>query len=134
MATASTSSVDPSKVALQSTVMCIREQIMEYFKGTCIERLTTNHNVQLVPLRRYMGRGEYQYIRQRMEREQACFVTVGGVPILTIKKSPSKIIFHEVSLKRSPQFRYIYKELEAFMELYLGAIEKEVNQDAIRYA
>lgn len=113
---------------VETTIMAIREQLMEYFKGTCIERFTTESNITLRGSN-YIGRHNYE--REDYERRRPCEVLIADVPIMTLKKSADEIVFYDKILGRSPQFRKVKKELELFLKRYLQAIEVKHEEGEI---
>ncbi len=116
---------DPVEVGIQTTVMAIREELMKYFKGTCIERFTADRNVSIQHIE--VGHMNYQYERRQFENEYACMIWVGSVPILTVKHATDRIIFHTVVLDRSPQLRRMREGVEQFMEKFLMGVDKEYS-------
>jgi hypothetical protein len=124
--------VETKELGLKATTMAIREVLMEYFKGTCIERLTDNHSVRLI--NGISSRGEYQYIRREQENQRPMIVMLNNIPIATVQHAPEKIIFHQRVLTRSPEFREIYKELKLFMDKYLVGVEAKHSRKGVFYA
>jgi len=126
-------SSDTKEIALQATVMALREECMGYFKGNCVDRLTTNRNLSVVPLSQY-AETRMSYQRRELENTNPVLIAIGGVPIMTLKQAPDRVIFHTKALNRSPQLRYIYAELEEFFKMYLPAVTKQQNEEAVKYA
>lgn len=124
MGTSSIDRIDPVELGIQTTVMAIREEIMGYFKGTCIQKFTAEQNVRV---RTINIRADYQYERRQWENERPSIVWLGSVPILTVKHSPDRVIFHDTVLSRSPQLRQVKVGVEQFMEKFLRGVEKEYN-------
>jgi len=116
-------SVQQVDIGIQTIVMAIREELMSYFKGTCVQRLTTGSNVRMSTVGEHME--NYQYVRRQAQNEQAQILWVGTAPILTVKQAPDRIIFHLTVLNRSPQMREINKGVQKFIEQFLIGIEKE---------
>lgn len=117
--------------SILATTMAIREQLMEYFKGTCVERFTDGSNVFL---RELGGSSRYQYQRENTMRTRPCELMLGDLPLLKVQKMPDKVIFYEKILTRSPQLQAVYQELQTFLDKYLGAIEVEKDQRGVIYA
>lgn len=108
------------------TVMAIREEIMQYFKGGCVEKLTQNTNVRL---RRVHSDVNYNYERLEMDIHRPSRIWIGQVPIMSVESAPDKMTFHKVTLSRSKQFRRIMQELEEFASKYLQGVER-IYEDA----
>ena len=49
-------------------VMRIREMLMEYFKGTCVESFVNAPNISLTGITRPRGAYQYQRVQQQNER------------------------------------------------------------------
>jgi hypothetical protein len=118
-------------LAIQTTVMAIREEIMQYFKGSCIEKLTENTNVRLVFKDQ---RSNYFYERRDAENRQPALIFIGGVPVLGVQHAPDKITFYTGTLKRSKQLAQVMVELEKFTKDYLGAIERSYHANTVTYS
>lgn len=121
-----------SKISIEVTTMAIRETLMEYFKGTCVERLTENSSVRLrnIPA----SERQYQYQRREYENKKPMTVMLGGLPIATVQKAPEQIKFHDKVLTRSPQLREVYRRLQHFMDKYLQGVEVKHNRKGVFYA
>lgn len=115
------------KELITPTVIAIREQLMEYFKGTCIERFTTNGSVRL------RGDGSpqrYAYQRREFELALPSILWISDVPILSLNRNPESILFHS-TLDRSPQFRAIKGEVNKFMHNYLAGVQVSYEPEKI---
>lgn len=117
-------------IEVQTTVMAIREELMNYFKGTCVERVTTDRNIRTVGLGATRG---YYYLRRQTENESPRLLLIGDVPIATLRLSPDRVTFHRGSLSRSKQLREVYALLEEFMHDYLAGVGKEYNDANVFY-
>lgn len=103
------------------TIMAIREILMQYFKGTCVEIMTSSANVQLI--RDWSNQGtSHQYERLANEANNKCVLRCGGVKLFTLSSTPKKIVFYSC-LDRSPQLREVKKEIAEFMHDFLGAVD-----------
>lgn len=121
------------EVGIQATIMAVRESLMEYFKGTCVERFTENTNIRLVNANRGQ-RAEFQYLRQAAENQSPMIVLLGGLPIMTVQRSPERVVFHGKVLTRSPQLTQVYDGLKEFMEKYLNGVEVSHSKKGVFYA
>lgn len=124
---------DNTEIAIQTTVMALREQLMEYFKGTCIERFTENTNIRFINAST-RGRANFSYLRREAENQRPMIVMLGGLPIMTVQRAPEVAVFHATLLTRSPQLRQVYQELKVFMDKYLGGVETKHSRKGVIYA
>lgn len=118
-------------LAIETTVMGIREELMQYFKGTCIDRVTTSRNIRRVPVGR--ARGGYYYQRRQADNEKAEVLLIDNVPIATLRMAPERIVFHRATLGRSKQLRKVHDMLEEFMKDFLAGVTKEYNDAHILF-
>lgn len=128
-----TDRLSDEQIALEATVMALREEIMSFFKGSCITRVAQTEAIRTVELSEYQSRPRYAYQRQRLATQKPTMLFLGDAPILTVSKQPDTIVFHTTVLGRSPQFRAVHAELEEFVERYLRGIKKEVNSGPVFY-
>ncbi len=112
---------------IEATIMVIREELMSYFKGTCIDRIPVGTAVTV----RELGESEGGYFFERRERDlaQARVIGIGYSPILKVRHNPEQVEFITPVLKRSPQLKLVQKELEKFLKTYLSGIERKYNAD-----
>lgn len=125
-------STDKTKLGIETTAMIIRERLMIYFKGSCVERLLSSGNVSLKEVNPGF-RGEFQYVRQKAKKQDKRIVFVGSAPILTIQHVPDKVIFNQKVLRRSPELREVELLLFRFFREYLPAVEIEENNGAVTW-
>lgn len=112
----------PKDMGLQATVMAIREEMMNYFKGTCVDRVTDNRNVHLTRLP--SDRLPYQYQRIEQERKRITGLYVADVLLFTLQLEPDRVLFGK-ELDRSPQLREVKKAVDKFMERYLAGVSRD---------
>jgi hypothetical protein len=116
--------MDDQSHGVIATTMALRERTMEYFKGTCIARLTNASNIRLEEVPLPPGR-LHQYIREQHQREDARLVKLGSVHIMTLKRAPDTITFHMERLNRSKELRAVHLELEKFVSSFLMGVQKD---------
>jgi hypothetical protein len=116
--------ISKDQIALESTVMAIREHLMEYFKGTCVERMTTNTNVAMQGIE---GNAQYQYERIIHNNQNPKLLKIGQVPIAKVHKASDTIVIFTSVLDRSRQLRQVRRMLEEFMDDYLAGVIKEYS-------
>lgn len=120
------SRLDPDQISLEATVMALREELMSYFKGSCVSRVTAKRNVQRVSLGDFRPR-VYRYQRELLAKQEPCILLLGGAPLCSLQHAPEVITFHARVFNRSPQLRQVRRELEKFLNSYLGGVKKEEN-------
>lgn len=121
------------EIGVKATTMAIREQLMNYFKGTCVETLTEGSPVYVTSARAN-SRENFRYLRLQDEQQNPCYVMLGDLPIMTIQKVPDRVVMSKALLTRSPQLREVYAEITDFLEKYLIGIEVEHDERGIVYA
>ena len=104
---------------IQSTVMAIRENIMEYYKGTCIERLTSSN----ISRREVSHNYNYHYERDNYHLMDEQQLMIGSIPILNLKKHPEITILYGETLGRSKSFRAVNEGIEYFFAKHLDYVE-----------
>lgn len=100
------------------TLLSIRETLMEYFKGSCVQKVTSNSNVRL----NIMQISEATPQRWWRSFESPCLLLLSEVPIATLGKNPDTITFHVDVVRRSPQLRQIRGRLDKFLSEYLPGV------------
>lgn len=106
---------------IEATMMAIREYLMAYYKGSCIEQLTGDNNVRLSPV--YMdlpGRRMHQRTLAKQQNHQS--LHINGVHIATLQEMPSNLTLHNTALFRSPELREIRLKTIKFMGQYLRGV------------
>ena len=107
---------------ITATVMNIREALMGYYKGTCVEKLTLSGNIRLV--RDYQIRGsQHLYERRELELADKNILLIGNLRVFTLTHNPNKLVFYS-ALDRSPQLMEVKKGIEAFVDEFLMGVEK----------
>lgn len=114
---------------IQATIMAIREEVMRYYKDTCIERVTSNRNVN----RRYLGdyindRPPYQYQRELRQRQDAQLLLIGQFPIAVLRKQPDQLMYVKHVLKMSPGLKQVDEGLHDLIERYLRGVVTSDNK------
>lgn len=114
------------------TTIAIREVLMEYFKETCIQRMTKGGNVNLHELstnRRGLNREE----RWRMSFKRPCLLLLDEVPLATLGKDPDTLIIHSDVMNRSPQLKKVQTGMEKFMKTFLSEVKLRYRKGGVFY-
>lgn len=129
MATA-VSSIDED---VNLTVMALREKLMEYFKGGCVESVVYCDKIAVLNLENYQPRGDYQYQRRALIAKKPRLVMLSKVPLFSMAKVPDTVTFHEQVLNRSVELQQVYAGLGEFMQKYLPGVQVKVNRERVTY-
>lgn len=119
------------KDGVDVTVMAIREQLMLYFKGTCINRFSEI----AVSVERDMSDEERQYQYQR--RQNNLVAKSGlyfyGSMIMRLERHPNRVTFYTNVFTRSICMVEVQERVKQFLETYLGSVElKEKDTFSLR--
>lgn len=117
--------------AMDATVMAIREELMMYYKGNCVDKFVYG-NVGLESLENTV-RGEHRYLRRENEIHQPTMLTLGRNPIMKLHKMPNELVFNELILQRSPEFTEVYARIEKFMHKYLRGVRIKANKEPVAW-
>lgn len=116
--------------AIRHIVMASREELMSYFKGTCISRVVTQSlGRQLVYFHdiAYGERTNYFYQRREYSNTQPKRLYLDQIPILEVGKAPDTVAFYPGVMQRSPEFQMIDTHLRSFFKKYLAGIKVTEN-------
>lgn len=118
--------------SIEITMMGIREALMNYFKGTCIDYVTNQAGINLVS--GYSSSYNFRYEQRQRENQRFSILLLGDtVPIFAVQKAPDKIIYYTDVLNRSKQLRQAHQMIDEFMRRYLGAVEREEQHGSVCY-
>ncbi len=120
--------LDKRKLDIETTTVAIREAIMSYYKGTCVERMVDPNNIHIHPIE--VNR-RYQYEREISGIRSPSRLWIGNAPIMELWKNSNKVIYYDVVLKRSPELRIIRSKLTKFFREYLKDVKVEVQHGTI---
>jgi hypothetical protein len=119
---------------LYPVIMTIRESMMEYFKGDCVQRLTRRSGVKLLPRNEWNNRrlrGHERFIANQQDRK---LMVIHKTPILGLNKEPNTVVLYTSVLNRSEEMRMLKVEIKAFIKTYLKGVKvEEDNSDAISF-
>ena len=116
---------------IDATVMLIRELLMEYFKGTCIERMTTVNNVYVESVRQG---GQYNYQRREARNRDVRQLYISGIPILEMQHNDDTITLFTKVLRRSPEFKAVEQGILKFLNTYLLGVKVKNSRKGVFYA
>lgn len=104
------------------TVMNIRELLMGYFKGSCVDKLTSSGNINLIKDYRYTSQ-QHLYERRELELQDKSILVLGDLKLFTLYKNPNKLVFYSI-LERSKELKEVKTGIETFMDEFLAGVEK----------
>lgn len=108
-------------IGIETTMMAIREYVMGYYKGTCIEKVTGDNNISLRSP--YMlEREPHAYQRQITKQKDIQYLQIADVLIATLQRMPLILTLHNTALHRSPELREIRLATLKFMHRYLRGV------------
>lgn len=117
-----------SKIAIdqgiQATVMGIRECLMDYFAGGCVDRMTSG-NIMTRPIEMPANR---RYLRNRMTLDRYTVVFIQDVPVLVMLSNPDRVILQAKVFDRSREFQRVGRGVERAIRKYLKDVTVEVNE------
>lgn len=99
------------------TLIAIRELLMEYFKGDCIERVTDGGNVMI-----HFEQGHGRAGRWYASFKRPGYLMLSDVVLARLGQEPDTIEFQRV-MARSPQLKAIHKGVNKFLKNYLPGVE-----------
>lgn len=121
---------DTDNVAV--TVMALREVLMEYFKGSCVQKMTKNSNVRLYDINQ-STRGMTRAERWRLSFKQPSILLLDNVPLATLGKEPDTVTIHSSVTDRSKQLREIEEGLQKFLRTYLPGVRVVKRKGSVFY-
>lgn len=109
---------------IQCIVMAIREEMMTYFKGTCVSRLSQDCSVYTddVPMQTDRRR-PYYYERREYDRMSPRRLILSGVSLAEMRHNDDMVIFPIWTVNRSPEFKEIHRQIKAFFHKYLQGVQ-----------
>ena len=115
-------------IPLEITFLAVREELMQYFKDYCFDKLIARTNVSV---RRTEGMYGHAYERRESENTRPSVLYIGDVPIASLKREPDSIIINRCIMNRSKELKAIMHKIDEFLNEFLRGVRKEYNDDAI---
>jgi hypothetical protein len=120
------------RAGIQTAAVGIRENLMEYFKDSCVDRVSQHNDTYLRPANR-----ETMYYFERRERdiaqENVLKIRHNDVTLARLRKEPDQITFYGKVITRTPEMTMLYAEVRTFIEKYLQGV-KSVEDNDVRLA
>lgn len=120
--------LDKRKLDIETTVMALRERIVSYFNGSCVDMMVEAHNIAIHPMN---AQNRYQYQRELIDVRNPSILWVGNAPIMEMWKNGNKVVYYDLVLKRSPELRIVRSKLTKFFREYLKDVKVEVKHGTI---
>lgn len=113
-------SVEEVDKGIEYSIYSIRECLMEYYKGDCVDRVIHN-NVSMRSEFRILGRNSE---RSAYESEYPCTLDIeSGRTILKLQHDPNTVTFLDKTLNRSKIMRGVRAGIEDCLEKYLPHVQ-----------
>jgi hypothetical protein len=111
--------MEPAKTfdSVEPTIMAVREELMAYFTGGCVDVVTKNSGVRRVTTPQPRLPHGYQRDEQALHNRQTILLNSVGIAVVEYK--PDTIFLLEHTLHRSPQMRQLRSGIERFIQRYL---------------
>jgi hypothetical protein len=112
--------MEPTQISslVQNAIMAVREEVMCYFKGTCVERFadTTGLSLRELPI---SDNGNRYHNRRVAQARQGHVLMFNEKPLLSMEHNPDELTFHT---SMNPDRKAIKKAVEAFAHKYLPGV------------
>lgn len=106
--------------------MAIREAVMEYYKGTCIQGFNrlSNYNVgtSRIPLENDGTRRNFNYEREDHQRRNPIAYYLDNAKMFELWRDGHEVIFQPSVMRRSPEMSAAYDQIRAFFDKYLASV------------
>lgn len=119
---------------VQDFTMCLREQIMDYYKGSCVTRFNSpySHGIQIQSIElQVSGRRSYQYERRLHNNRAPRRLYFQGSPLMELWKNPDEVTLFMHVLTRSPELSEVHQQLTTFFTKYMKGVK--LNENNTRY-
>lgn len=111
--------------------LCVREQIMRYFKGDNIPLLIGRRDVG-VYVRNLESPGHYYSDRREAENRNAKQLLIGDVPVCKVMNAPASITIYDAAFENRPkEFTKIREEIVKAAGKYLMGVKLEHTDDSL---
>lgn len=97
------------RARLEPTVMAMREEIMKYFRGTCVRSVVTNSNIN------YNNK----------------YLTIGCTPFAILERQPDTLTILCVAANRSKELRFIKRSIKRFMAEFLPDVKVKESRKGV---
>lgn len=106
--------------------MVLREAIMDYYKGTCIQAFGSLSQYSIrrdrVPLKNDGTRRNFNYEREEHQRRNPLIYYLGGSRMFELWKYDHEVIFDPVVMRRSEELSAAYDQLTDFFNKFLPSV------------
>lgn len=120
----------PSSLDTDETIMAIREELMEYYKGSCVSQLASHEGISITPVRERSG-GDHYYLRREEENRDPQVLYWRDTPLFTMERQPAQLTLHTRYITKSDALRTIRAGVEDFMGKYLMGIPVATSNDEV---
>lgn len=113
--------------------MALREGLMEYYKGTCIDNLNKyyRHGIEFrgqpIEFDRSVQHRAYNWQRDEHNQINPMTVMFYDSPLMLLRHQPDTATFIMPTLTRSEELKAVYGKVRSFFEMYLSGVKLEEN-------
>lgn len=118
------------EMGIDLTTMAIRENLMQYFKGSCIDSVIAQTNVGMASVNHITHR--YQYQREEFRRLNPQAIYIGQEMFMRLER-PAKAILYMNQFNRSPELTEVGNRLKTFFNDYLIGVEVTEDNENYRH-
>lgn len=119
---------------LETTTMAIREHLMTYFKGTCVDRMIRQSNISTRSVSDYrLARPQFIFQRRENEIRGESFLFIDDTILMRLSHEPEMILMYDKVFARSTEFAKVKLNIENFMAKFLPPV-KVAHSDVTRFS
>jgi len=118
--------------------MALREAIMDYYKGTCIQSFGSLSQYYVgcsrIPLQNDGSRRNFNYERDEHQRRNPIIYRLDNAPMFELWKYDHEVIFDPIVMRRSEELSMAYDQILSFFNKFLPSVtiverETEYSRD-----
>lgn len=107
--------------------MVLRESIMDYYKGTCIQSFGSMSRYSVgrngIPLPNDGSRRNFNYEREEHNRRNPVAYYLGDSKMFELWRDDHEVVFHPSVMRRSEYISVAYDQLQEFFNKFLPAVK-----------
>lgn len=106
--------------------MALREAIMDYYKGTCVQGFSSLSQYSVgytrIPLPNDGTRRNFNYEREEHQRRNPLMYHLDGTIMFELWRDPHTATFHPSIMRRSEELSVAYDQLREFFDKFLPSV------------
>lgn len=119
-------SLDEIQDGVRGFSMVLREAIMDYYKGTCIQSFGSLSRYDIrrngVPLQNDGTRRNFNYEREEHNRRNPVAYYLGDSKMFELWRDDHEVVFHPSVMRRSEYISVAYDQLKEFFTKFLPSV------------